>query len=120
MVSEREQTAELRAKLSSGVQEKLTAERERERLELETQHLKEQLKWHQEQLSAAKEALISRQTPEQPTDYVESRISPVERSKDKCLDQVTGLGVAKRNRCEVSCAAVKFVTSSEMGWNSKP
>lgn len=101
MVSEREQTAELRAKLSSSVQERLTAERERESLELETRRLKEQLEWHQEQLSATKEALISHQTTEQHADSVESRISPVERSKDKCLDQVAGLGVATRSRCEV-------------------
>lgn len=109
MVSEREQTAELQAKLGSSVLEKLTAERERERLELETQRLKEQLKWQQEQLSATKEALISHQTPGQHTDYVESRIS-AERSKDKCLDQVTGLGVTKRNRCEVILCGCEVIS----------
>lgn len=105
MVSERERAAELRAKLGSSVQEKLTAERERERLELETQRLREQLKWHQEQLSATEEALIGHQTPEQHADYAESGLSPVERSKDKCLDQVTGLGVAKKKEqmCESVC-----------------
>lgn len=93
MVSERQQTVELQAELSSSVQEKLTAEGERERFELEIQHLKEQLKWHQEQLSSMKEALISNQMPEQHMYHVESRISPVEKSKDECLDQVTGIRV---------------------------
>ncbi|XP_070823886.1 coiled-coil domain-containing protein 30 isoform X6 [Chaetodon trifascialis] len=91
MVSERLQTAELRAKLSSSVQEKLTAERERERLELELQRLKEQLKWHQEQLSSTKEALVSSQTPELHTAHVESRLSPVERSRDECSHQLSCL-----------------------------
>lgn len=93
MVSERQQTAELQAKLSSSVQEKLTADGERERLELEIQRLKEQLKWHQEQLASTKEALISSQKPELHTAHAESRLSPVERNKDECLDQVTGLHI---------------------------
>lgn len=91
MDSERRQTAELRALLSSSVQEKLTAEGERERLELEIQRLKEQLKWHQEQLSSTKEAPIRSQTPELPTAHVETRLNPVERSKDEYMDQVSGL-----------------------------
>ncbi|XP_041800853.1 coiled-coil domain-containing protein 30 isoform X3 [Chelmon rostratus] len=91
MVSERLQTAELRAKLSSSVQEKLTAEGERERLELEIQRFKEQLKWHQEQLSSTKEALNSSQTPELHTAHVESRLSPVERSNDECSHQLSCL-----------------------------
>lgn len=90
-VSERQQTAELQARLSSSVQEKLTAEGEKERLELEIQHLKQQLKLHQEQLSSRKEALISSQKPELHTAHVESRLSPVERTKDEGSDQVTGL-----------------------------
>lgn len=89
MASERQQTAELQAELSSSVQEKLTAEGERKRLELEIQHLKEQLKWHQEQLSSMKEALNSNQMSEQHIDHVESRIIPVEKTKDECLNQVT-------------------------------
>lgn len=93
MVSERLQTAELQAQLSSSVQEKLTAEGERERLELEIQRLREQVKWHQEQLSSTKEALIISQKPELHTAHIESRLSPVERTKDECLDQVTGLHV---------------------------
>ncbi|XP_032378007.1 coiled-coil domain-containing protein 30 isoform X1 [Etheostoma spectabile] len=84
MVSERLQTAELQAKLSCSVQEKLTAEGERERLELEIQRLKEQLKWHQEQLSSTKEALIGSQKPA----HAESRLSPVDRTKDEGLDQL--------------------------------
>ncbi|KAM8753924.1 uncharacterized protein ccdc30 isoform 2-T2 [Acanthopagrus schlegelii] len=91
MDSERRQTAELRNLLSSSVQEKLTAEGERERLELEIQRLKEQLKWHQEQLSSTKEASIRSQTPELPTAHVETRLNPVERSKDECMDQVSCL-----------------------------
>ena len=91
MDSERRQTAELRNLLSSSVQEKLTAEGERERLELEIQRLKEQLKWHQEQLSSTKEASIRSQTPELPTAHVETRLNPMERNKDECMDQVTGL-----------------------------
>uniref|UniRef100_A0A671X6H2 Coiled-coil domain containing 30 n=1 Tax=Sparus aurata TaxID=8175 RepID=A0A671X6H2_SPAAU len=91
MDSERRQTAELRALLSSSVQEKLTAEGERERLELEIQRLKEQLKWHQEQLSSTKEAPIRSQTPELPTAHVETRLNPVERSKDEYMDQVSCL-----------------------------
>lgn len=93
MVSERLQTAELQAKLSCSVQEKLTAEGERERLELEIQRLKEQLKWHQEQLSSTKEVLIGSQKPELHTAHAQSRLSPVDWTKDEGLDQVTGLHV---------------------------
>ncbi|XP_045912619.1 coiled-coil domain-containing protein 30 isoform X1 [Micropterus dolomieu] len=91
MASERLQTAELQAKLSSSVQEKLTTQGERERLELEIQRLKVQLKWHQEQLSSTKEALISSQKPELHTAHVESRLSPLERTKDESLDQLSCL-----------------------------
>lgn len=93
MVSERLQTAELQAKLSSSVQEKLAAEGERERQELEIQHLREQLKWHQEQLSSTKEAFSSSQKLELRTAHIESKISPVERTKDESLDEVTGFHV---------------------------
>ncbi|KAK9515500.1 hypothetical protein VZT92_026142 [Zoarces viviparus] len=88
MVSERLQTAELQAKLSSSVQEKLTAEGQRERLELEMQHLTEQLKWHQEQLSSTKEALTVSQKPEQHPAHIESRLRPVERTKEDQLSHV--------------------------------
>ncbi|XP_031142133.1 coiled-coil domain-containing protein 30 isoform X2 [Sander lucioperca] len=88
MVSERLQTAELQAKLSCSVQEKLTAEGERERLELEIQRLKEQLKWHQEQLSSTKEVLIGSQKPELHTAHAQSRLSPVDWTKDEGLDQL--------------------------------
>nr|XP_046254146.1 coiled-coil domain-containing protein 30 isoform X2 [Scatophagus argus] len=91
MVSERQQTTELQTKLSFSIQEKLTAEGGRQRLELEIQHLKEQLKWHQEQLSTTKEALISNQTPNLHTAQVEARCSPVERSTDECMDQLSCL-----------------------------
>ncbi|XP_034551739.1 coiled-coil domain-containing protein 30 isoform X2 [Notolabrus celidotus] len=88
MVTERLQTAELQARLSFSVQEKLTAEGEKERLKLEIQRLKEQLKWHEEQLSSSKEALMSRKEPELHTAHVESRLSPVERTKDEYSDQL--------------------------------
>lgn len=91
MASERQQAAEMQAKLSTSVQEKLKAEAERRRLELELQHLKEQLKWHQEQLSSAKEALSSHQTPERHADHVGSRIAPGERSDYESLEEVTRL-----------------------------
>uniref|UniRef100_UPI0037E6FF44 coiled-coil domain-containing protein 30 n=1 Tax=Semicossyphus pulcher TaxID=241346 RepID=UPI0037E6FF44 len=91
MVAERRQTAELQAKLSSSVQEKLTTEGERDRLKLEIQRLKEQLKRHEEQLSSSKEALISSQKPELQTAHVESRLSPVEKTNDECLDQLPRL-----------------------------
>ncbi|XP_034393669.1 coiled-coil domain-containing protein 30 isoform X2 [Cyclopterus lumpus] len=90
VVSERLQTADLQAKLSSSVQEKLTAEGQRERLELEMQRLKEQLKWHQEQLSLTKEAVTSSQTPDQQVccsaAHIESRLSPVERIMGECQE----------------------------------
>ena len=89
MVSERRQSAELQAKLSSSVQEKLAAVGERERLELKAERLNEQLKWHQEQLASTKEALSGSQKLEQRTAHTESRLSPVERSKDESLDQVS-------------------------------
>lgn len=108
MVSERLQTAELQAKLSSSVQEKLTTQGERERLELEIQRLKVQLKWHQEQLSSTKEALISSQKPELHTAHVESRLSPLERTKDESLDQVTGLHVEYISS-DVKCEIILYV-----------
>lgn len=89
MVSEQLQTAELQAKLSLSVQEKLKAEGESERLELEIRCLNEKLKWYQEQLSSTKEALSSSQKPELHTAPMESRFSPVERAKDESLDEVT-------------------------------
>ncbi|XP_029361941.1 coiled-coil domain-containing protein 30 isoform X6 [Echeneis naucrates] len=92
MVSERRQTAELEAKLCSSVQEKLAAEGERERLELEIQRLNEQLKWHQNQLSSTKEALISSQKLELlHTAHVESRLNPLEPAKNENMDQLSCL-----------------------------
>ncbi|XP_067383427.1 trichohyalin isoform X3 [Channa argus] len=87
MVSKRLQTAELQAKLSICVQEKLMVEGESERQELDIQRLNEQLKWYQEQLSSTKEALSNSQKPELETAHRESRLSPVERTKDESLDQ---------------------------------
>ncbi|XP_068996339.1 coiled-coil domain-containing protein 30 isoform X1 [Embiotoca jacksoni] len=91
MSSERLQMAELQAELSSSVQEKLTAGGERERLELEIQRINKLLQWHQEQLSLTKEALSRSQKPELHTAHTDSRLSPVEKTKDECLDQLSDL-----------------------------
>lgn len=111
MASERQQAAEMQAKLNTSVQEKLKAEADRRRLELELQHLKEQLKWHQEQLSSVKEALSSHQTPERHADHV-SRITPGERSDYESLEEVTGLQgllvslLFLRKEVKLSCTTV--------------
>uniref|UniRef100_A0A3Q1GJ18 Coiled-coil domain containing 30 n=1 Tax=Acanthochromis polyacanthus TaxID=80966 RepID=A0A3Q1GJ18_9TELE len=89
--SERLQTAELQAQLSSSVQEKLAAEGDKERLELEIKRLNKQLQWHQEQLSFTKEALSSSQKPELHTAQAESRLSPVEKTKDESFGQLSCL-----------------------------
>lgn len=94
MASERLQTAKLQAQLSVSVQEKLAAEGGRERLELEIQQLNKQLQRLQEQLSSTKEELSSSQKPELHTAHIESRLSPEEKRKDECLDQVTVLGAS--------------------------
>uniref|UniRef100_A0A8D3B143 Coiled-coil domain containing 30 n=1 Tax=Scophthalmus maximus TaxID=52904 RepID=A0A8D3B143_SCOMX len=91
MVSERSQTSELQAKLSASVHERLAAEGERERLELEIQRLNEQLKWHHEQLASTKEALGSSQKLELHDPPIESRLSPVEKTNDESLDQLSCL-----------------------------
>ncbi|CAJ1085478.1 coiled-coil domain-containing protein 30 isoform X2 [Xyrichtys novacula] len=91
MVTERLQMAELQDKLSTSVQEKLKAEGEKERLELQIQHLKGQLKWHEEQLSSSREALVSRKELDQHIAHAESKLSPAEKTKDECLDQLAVL-----------------------------
>ncbi|KAF7658641.1 hypothetical protein LDENG_00009610 [Lucifuga dentata] len=93
MVVERQQNTELQAKLSSGIQEKLAVEGERERLGLEVQRLKEQLKWQHKQLSSTQEALSRSQKPEPLAAPAESSFSPAERSKDEDLDQLSCLKV---------------------------
>ncbi|XP_077461554.1 uncharacterized protein ccdc30 [Stigmatopora argus] len=75
MASERGQAAELQAKLTDSVQKKLAVEEEREKLELELQHLKEQVKHHQGQHYLANEAF--RNNPKLP---------PFTSTKEKCLD----------------------------------
>ncbi|XP_017273037.1 coiled-coil domain-containing protein 30 isoform X2 [Kryptolebias marmoratus] len=89
MASERLKTAELQAELSSTVQQKLAAEGERERLELEVQRLNKLLLWHQEQLSSAKEALSRSQKPDLQTASTESRLSPVQNAKSEGLAQLS-------------------------------
>ncbi|XP_029974224.1 trichohyalin isoform X2 [Salarias fasciatus] len=87
MTSARLQNAELEAKLSASVQERLAAEGGRERLELEIQRLNKQFQWHQEQLSSTKEALSSSQKAELNAARTEARLSPVDRSKGENMAQ---------------------------------
>lgn len=84
LVSEREQTAELQAKLSSCLQEKLTAERKIEALELEKRSFNEYLKQYQEQ-NAVKDEIISCQKPEQP-----HKLSSISEDTSHYCDQVNG------------------------------
>lgn len=65
LACERERTAVLQATLSLCVQEKLTAERKLEALELEKQSVSKNMKRYQEQ-NSVKEDLFSCQKPEQP------------------------------------------------------
>ncbi|XP_057716288.1 coiled-coil domain-containing protein 30 isoform X2 [Corythoichthys intestinalis] len=92
MASERRQAAELQAKLSDTVQKKLVVEGEREKLELELQRLKEQLQHHQEHLCLANEAL--RNNPKSPP--LELGFGPVEKTKEKCLDQSLGMALQQK------------------------
>lgn len=64
LVSERERTAALQATLSSCVQEKRTAERKLEALELEMQSGSDHMKQYQEQKSVREDLFIC--LPEQP------------------------------------------------------
>ncbi|XP_054651437.1 coiled-coil domain-containing protein 30 isoform X2 [Dunckerocampus dactyliophorus] len=82
MAFERQQMAELQAKLSDSIQKKLAVEGEKEKLEVEMQHLKEQLQ-QQEQLSLTNEALRRNLK----SAHLESSFGPVEKTKEKCLDQ---------------------------------
>ncbi|KAM9855208.1 uncharacterized protein ccdc30 [Aulostomus maculatus] len=63
LVCERQQTAKLQAKLSSSVQKTIAAEGDKERLELEVEHLKQKLQNIQEQLSLRNKALSNIQRP---------------------------------------------------------
>nr|XP_057940137.1 coiled-coil domain-containing protein 30 isoform X2 [Doryrhamphus excisus] len=80
--SERKQTAELQAKLSDSIQKKLAVEGEKEKLEVELQHLKEQLQ-QREQLSLTNEALRRNLK----CVNFESSFGPTEKTKETCLDQ---------------------------------
>ncbi|KAJ0036480.1 hypothetical protein NQD34_005157, partial [Periophthalmus magnuspinnatus] len=84
MALERQQTSELQDKLSISVQEKISSEGEKERLQLEVQHLNEQLKLHKEQLESCKEALTS------PSQRVlpEESVSPVRSTREESSDQI--------------------------------
>lgn len=86
MATERRHAAELQARLSASVQEKLKAECELGRLALDLQHLQEQLELHQEELATVKEALSSHRAAD---GSVESRILPGETSDYENLEEVT-------------------------------
>lgn len=92
MATERRHAAELQARLSASVQEKLEAECERGRLVLDLQHLQEQLELHQEELATAKEALNSHRAAD---GSVASRILPGETSDYENLEEVTLITVSK-------------------------
>ncbi|KAM4610862.1 uncharacterized protein ccdc30 isoform 2-T2 [Polymixia lowei] len=81
MASERRQSGELQAQLSSRVQEKLAAEGERERLGLEVQRLREQLhsRW---------EAPRGSHKTEPHTAHTERSLSPAGRTTDEGVDQL--------------------------------
>lgn len=91
MASERRQAAEIQARLSASVQEKLKAECERGRLALDLQHVQEQLEWHQEELASAKEALSSHRGAD---GCVESNILPGETSDYENLEEVIMIQVS--------------------------
>ncbi|KAK7896675.1 hypothetical protein WMY93_022000 [Mugilogobius chulae] len=84
MVSERQQTSELQDKLSASVQEKISAEGERERLQLEVQRLNEQIKLQKEQLESRMEVLSTQNQRNQG----EERVSPVRTTKEDSSDQL--------------------------------
>ncbi|XP_077436523.1 uncharacterized protein ccdc30 isoform X2 [Vanacampus margaritifer] len=92
MASEQRQTAELQAKLSDSIQKKLEVEVEREKLELEIQHIKEQLQQHQGHLRLVNEALSSNLKSPQ----LDSGFGPVEKTKEKCLDQSLNIVLSQR------------------------
>ncbi|XP_028309160.1 coiled-coil domain-containing protein 30 isoform X2 [Gouania willdenowi] len=79
--SERLQTADLHAKLSASVQEKLAAEGEAERLELEIQNLQKQLKWHQDALDGSKKQEVH-------LNLTEARLGTVQKTKKESLDEL--------------------------------
>lgn len=91
MTLERRQAAELQARLSASVQDKLKAEGERGRLALDLQHLKEELEWHQGQLASAKEALSSHTAAD---GCVESSILSGETSDYDSLEEVNVIKVS--------------------------
>lgn len=91
MTSERRQAAELQARLSTSVQEKLKAECELGRLALDLQHLQEQLEWHQEELASTKEALSSHRGAD---GCAESNSLPGETSNYENLEEVTIMKVS--------------------------
>ncbi|XP_072304733.1 uncharacterized protein ccdc30 [Eucyclogobius newberryi] len=82
--SERQQTSELQDKLSASVQEKISAEGERERLQLDVQRLNQQLQLQKEQLESRKEALTLQGQRVQ----AEGRVSPVRTIREESSDQL--------------------------------
>ncbi|XP_056130343.1 coiled-coil domain-containing protein 30 [Lampris incognitus] len=92
IVAERRQSSELQAQLSSTVQEKLTAQGERERLGLDMQHLREQLQqMQQEQLSSRRDMPRSSLDAGPHTAQIETGLSLAGRTKDDGFDQLSCL-----------------------------
>ncbi|XP_061537860.1 coiled-coil domain-containing protein 30 isoform X2 [Phycodurus eques] len=87
MASEGQKAAELQAKLSDSIQKKLAVEGEREKLEIEIKHLKQQLQQHHLALSS------NLKSPQ-----LESVSGPVEKTIEKCLNQ--SLDIVQHQRAE--------------------
>uniref|UniRef100_A0A8C6SQX9 Uncharacterized protein n=1 Tax=Neogobius melanostomus TaxID=47308 RepID=A0A8C6SQX9_9GOBI len=86
LASERHAISELQNKLSTSVQEKISAEGERGRLEMEVQRLNKQLKNQRDQLQSPQEALTAHKQHLQ----TEERGSPV-RTREGSSDQLFNL-----------------------------
>ncbi|XP_061639043.1 coiled-coil domain-containing protein 30 isoform X3 [Phyllopteryx taeniolatus] len=87
MASGGQKAAELQAKLSDSIQKKLAVEGEREKLEIEIKHLKQQLQQHHLALSS------NLKSPQ-----LESVSGPVEKTIEKCLNQ--SLDIVQHQRAE--------------------
>ncbi|XP_037130391.1 coiled-coil domain-containing protein 30 isoform X2 [Syngnathus acus] len=92
MASEQRQVVELQAKLSDSIQKKLEVEEERVKLQLEIQHLKEQLQQHQGQLCLDNETLCGNLKSLRS----ESAFGPVEKTNEKRLDQSLGIVLSQK------------------------
>ncbi|XP_049609116.1 coiled-coil domain-containing protein 30 isoform X4 [Syngnathus scovelli] len=92
MASEQRQVVDLQAKVSDSIQKKLEVEEERVKLQLEIQHLKEQLQQHQGQLCLDNKTLCGPLKSLQS----ESVFDPVEKTNEKRLDQSLGIVLSQK------------------------